>query len=674
MYLSNSLVNLYAKCGDLFHAKRVFDNIQDKDVVSWNCLINGYSQQGPTGSSLVMELFQRMRAENVLSNSHTFAGVFTAASSFSDVFSGLQAHTLAIKTDSFGDVFVGSSLLNMYCKSGALAEARKVFDGMPERNSVSWATMISGYAMQRSAVEAFELFKLMRLKDEKANEYALSSVLSALADPEFLSTGSQIHCLTVKNGLLVFVSVGNALVTMYAKCGSLDDALKTFELSGDKNSITWSAIITGYSQSGDSCKALKLFSNMHLAGIIPSEFTLVGVLNACSDTAAVGEGKQVHGYLLKLGYESQVYIMTALVDMYAKCGSTLDARKGFDYLQEPDMVLWTSMIGGYVQNGENENAMNLYGRMRTEGIMPNELTMASILKACSCLAALEQGKQIHACTIKHGFGLEIPIGSSLSTMYAKCGSLEDGSIVFRRMPRRDIVSWNAMISGLAQNGHGNEALELFEDMQLEGTKPDYVTFVNILSACSHMGLVKRGWAYFNMMSDKFGIVPRVEHYACMVDMLGRAGKLDEAKEFIESATIDHGTCLWRILLSACRNFRNYELGAYAGEKLMELGSQESSAYVLLSSIYIALGRLEDVERVRRMMRLRGVNKEPGCSWVELKDCVHVFVVGDQMHPETKTIREELRILSEQIKDEGYRPSDSVSANTYNDDELIAAFT
>lgn len=675
MYLSNSLVNLYAKCGDLFHAKRVFDNIQDKDVVSWNCLINGYSQQDLTGSSLVMELFQRMQAENVLPNSHTFAGVFTAASSLSDVFSGLQAHTLAIKTDSFSDVFVGSSLLNMYCKSGALAEARKVFDGMPERNSVSWATMISGYAMQRSAVEAFEIFKLMRLKDEKENEYALSSILSALADPEFLSTGSQMHCLTVKNGLLVFVSVGNALVTMYAKCGSLDDALKTFELSGDKNSITWSAIITGYSQSGDSCKALKLFSNMHLAGIIPSEFTLVGVLNACSDTAAVGEGKQVHGYLLKLGYESQVYIMTALVDMYAKCGSTLDARKGFDYLQEPDMVLWTSMIGGYVQNGENENAMNLYARMRIEGIMPNELTMASILKACSCLAALEQGKQIHACTIKHGFGLEIPIGSALSTMYAKCGSLEDGSIVFRRMPRRDIVSWNAMISGLAQNGHGNEALELFEDMQLEGTEPDYVTFVNILSACSHMGLVKRGRAYFDMMSDKFGIVPRVEHYACMVDMLGRAGKLDEAKEFIESTTIDHGMCLWRILLSACRNFRNYELGAYAGEKLMELGSQESSAYVLLSSIYIALGRLEDVERVRRMMRLRGVNKEPGCSWIELKDGVHVFVVGDQMHPEIKTIREELRILSKQIKDEGYHPPpDSVSANTCNDEELVAAFT
>ncbi|KAK9287000.1 hypothetical protein L1049_015408 [Liquidambar formosana] len=259
-----------------------------------------------------------------------------------------------------------------------------------------------------------------------------------------------VWCL--KMGCYQFVSVGNALVTVYAKCDSLNDALQTFEFSSKKDSITWSAMITGYAQSGDSCKALELFSNMHFSGIGPSEFTLVGVMNACSDIGALGEGKQVHGYVFKVGFESQIYIMTALVDMYAKCGSITDARKGFDYLQEPDIVLWTSMIGGYVQNGESEGALSLYGRMEAEGIVPNDLTMASVLKACSTLAALEQGKQIHARTIKHGFNLQIPIGSALSNMYAKCGSLEDGNSVFRRMPVRDVVSWNAMISGLSQNG------------------------------------------------------------------------------------------------------------------------------------------------------------------------------------------------------------------------------
>ncbi|BFG20530.1 hypothetical protein CerSpe_068040 [Prunus speciosa] len=663
VYIANSLVNLYAKCGDLPKAKLVFEAIPDKDVVSWNSLINGYSQQGQNGSSLVMELFQRMRAENAFPNAHTFAGVFTAASYASpDVFGGRQAHVLAIKADSFYDVFVGSSLLNMYCKAGLVLDARKVFDRMLERNSVSWATMISGYAVQRLAGDALALFGLMRHRNEvkeEVNEFVLTSVLSALALPEFVGTGKQIHCLAVKNGLISFVSVENALVTMYAKCGSLDDALRTFKMSGDKNSITWSAMITGFAQSGDSQKALDLFSHMHFSGVMPSEFTFVGVINACSDIGALEEGKQVHSFSLKLGFEFQIYIMTALVDMYAKCGNVSDARKGFDYLREPDIVLWTSMIGGYVQNGENEAALTLYCRMQREGMMPNELTMASVLKACSSLSAFEQGRQIHSRTIKYGFSLEVPIGSALSTMYAKCGNLEDGNLVFRRMPMRDTVSWNAMISGLSQNGRGTEALELFEEMRLEGAKPDYITFVNVLSACSHMGLVEKGWIYFNMMSNEFGIGPRVDHYACMVDVLSRAGKLDEAKEFIESATIDHGMCLWRILLSACRNYHNYELGAYVGEKLMELGSQESSAYVLLSTIYTALGRSKDVERVRSLMKLRGVSKEPGCSWIELKSQVHVFVVGDEMHPQIENIRHEIRRLIKHMKDKDYQPSSTI---------------
>ncbi|KAF3446855.1 hypothetical protein FNV43_RR12035 [Rhamnella rubrinervis] len=662
IYIANSLVNFYAKCGYLLKANLVFEAIHDKDVVSWNCLINGYTQQGPSWSSLVMKLFQRMRTENTLPNAHTFAGVFTAASNMTEVSGGLQAHTLAIKTASFDDVFVGSSLLNLYCKKGHVSEARKLFDRMLERNSVSWATMISGYALQRLARETLLLFEVMRREEECDNEFVFTSVLSALTLPEYVNGGKQIHGVAIKNGLVSFIAVGNSLVTMYAKCGSLDDALQTFRLSDDKSPITWSAMVTGFAQSGDFLKALKLFSTMHLSGITPSEFTFVGVINACSDIGAAEEGKQMHGYSLKLGFEPQIYIMTALVDMYAKCGNTLDARKGFDYLQEPDIVLWTSMIGGYVQNGENEEALSLFCRMQTEGIMPNELTMTSVLKACSCLAALEQGKQIHARSIKFGFGLEVPVGSALSTMYAKCGSLDDGNLVFRRMPTRDVVSWNAMISGLSQNGCGNEALELFEEMQLESTKPDHVTFVNVLSACSHLGLVDRGWDYFNMMFNKFGLAPKVEHYACMVDVLSRAGKLNEAKDLIESATIDHGMYLWRILLGGCRNYRNYELGAYAGEKLMELGSQESSAYVLLSSIYTALGRREDVERVRRMMKLRGVSKEPGCSWIELKNQVHVFVVGDEMHPQIGDIRLEARRLRWHMKDEGYRPTfESASA-------------
>ncbi|XP_016470149.2 pentatricopeptide repeat-containing protein At2g33680 [Nicotiana tabacum] len=670
IYLSNSIVNLYAKCHRLLDAHVAFQEITNKDVVSWNCLINGYSQLGRPDSSLsVLKLFKQMRQQDenshVLPNPHTFAGIFTAVSTLGEYYSftGKQAHCLAFKLSYLNDLFVGSSLLNMYCKAGSrhLVDARKMFDEMPERNSVSWTTMISGYALLRRAKEAVGVFRMMLWEQGRGqdyvNEFVFTSVLSAIALPEFNPVGKQIHGLSLKNGFLWNVSVANATVTMYAKCGSLDDACRVFELSSEKNSITWSALITGYAQNGDCEKALKLFSQMHFCGMNPSEYTLVGVINACSDFDALSEGKQVHGYLLKLGFEPQMYILTALVDMYAKCGNVSDARRGFDYLKEPDIVLWTSMIAGYVKNGDNENAMGMYCRMLVEGVVPNELTMASVLKVCSSLAALEQGKQIHAHIVKHGLSLEVPIGSALSTMYAKSGSLHDCNLVFRRMPARDLVSWNSMMSGLSQNGRGTEALELFEEMLLEGTRPDYVTFVNILSACSHMGLLERGQNIFKMMSDEFGIEPRLEHFACMVDMFGRAGKLYEAKEFIESAAnhVDHGLCLWRIMLSACRNYRNYELGAYAGEKLMELGSQESSAYVLLSSIYSALGRLEDVECVRRLMNLRGVSKEPGCSWIELKSQFHVFVVGDQLHPQIVGIREELLRLRKQMKDEGYKP-------------------
>lgn len=664
--IANGLINLYAKCASVEKARLVFDALPQRDVISWNCLINGYSQQEVGGADKSLGLFRRMRAENELPDAHTFAGVFTAVSNSAGSYDGRQAHALAIKTACFYDIYVGSSLLNMYCKTGLVGEARKAFDRMPEKNTVSWATMLSGYASQHLAYEALKLFGLMHMKQKEAeNEFVFSSILSSFAAPGLINTGKQIHCLAVKNGLLSFVSVWNALVTMYAKCGSLEDSLCTFEFSSAKNSITWSAMMTGFAQAGESHKALMMFSQMHLFGIGASEFAIVRVISACGDIGGIREGKQLHAYALKLGFVPQIYVITALVDMYAKCNGIDDARKGFDYLREPDIVLWTSMISGYVHNGENEDALYLYCQMQVEGILPNELTMVSVLRACSCLAALEQGKQIHASIIKHGFGLEVPIGSALSTMYAKCGDLEDGNQVFRRMYVRDVVSWNAMISGLAQNGLGNQSLELFEVMLLEGVRPDGVTFVNILSACSHMGLVDRGRGYFNMMSEKYGITPGVEHYACMVDVLSRAGRLDEAKDFIESATVNHGLRLWRILLGACKNHRNYELGAYAGEKLVELGSHESSTYVLLSSIYVALGKQEDVERVRSLMRARGVYKEPGCSWIELKSGVHVFLVGDEVHPHINEIRWELRVLSKQMEDEGYK---ATASDASSDDE------
>nr|CAD1832651.1 unnamed protein product [Ananas comosus var. bracteatus] len=602
VFLANSVVNMYAKCGHLSQATAAFDEMRARDVVSWNCLINSYSRQGPRAAAAasVAELFRRMRAEGgacLLPNAFTFAGVFTAAPHSPDAHAdfGFQAHCVAVKTADCDDVFLGSSLLNMYCKLGLVSDARKVFDRMPHKNSVSWAAMISGYAVGKCPAEGFWLFRLiMRERPCSTNEFVVTSVLSAVSLPGFLQMGRQIHALAVKNGLSSFLSVENSLVTLYAKCESPDDALLMFDSSRDKNSITWSAMITGYAQNGNSDKALLLFSQMQSEDIRPSEFTFVGVLNACSDAMALLEGRQAHCYLLKLGFELQVYVKSALVDMYAKCSNVVEARKGFDQLLEEDVVLWTTMIAGHVQNGQHEEALTLYGRMEKEGILPNNLTIVSVLRACSGLAALEQGKQMHAHALK-------------------------------RMPQRDVVDWNSIISGFSQNGRGSVALDIFEEMKRDGAEPDHITFINLLCACSHMGLVERGWFYFS-------------------------------QGLYRISSIDHGTCLWRIVLGACRSVRNFSIGAYAGERLIELGSKDSSAYILLSNIYAAERRWDDMERVRRIMRLRGVSKEPGCSWVELQNGVHVFVVGDQHHPYMEDINAQVRRLTKHMNDEGYHPA------------------
>lgn len=610
-----------------------------------------------------------MRAEGALPNNFTFTGVFTAASNSAEYTTqiALQTHCLAVKMGSCTDVFAGTSLLTLYCRLGFLADARNVFDRMPERNSFSWASMFTGYAADKLGDEAFALFRTMIDEGEcHPNEFVFTSVLSAVSVPEFHDMGRQVHCLAVKGGAVSFVSVENSLVTLYAKCEKLGDAVVMFESSGEKNAITWSAMITACAQNGEPGKAVELFSEMHAEGVRPSEFTFVGVLNACSDQMILVEGKQAHGYLLKMGLELQLFIKSALVDMYAKCGCVEDARKGFDELQGDDIVLWSTMIAGYVQNGEHEEALALYGRLEKEGILPNNLTMATVLRACSSLAALQEGKQIHARTLKYGLNLGVPIGSALSTMYAKCGGLDDCSLVFRRIPHRDTIAWNSIISAFSQNGRGNDALDLFEEMKSEGVEPDDVTFVNVLSACSHTGLVDKGRELFQSMNDVHGIVPRVEHYACMVDVLSRAGMFVEAKEFIESISIDHGMCLWRIVLGACRDDRSLDIGAYAGEKLMELGSQDSSAYILLSNIYASQNRWDDVERVRRMMRLRGVNKEPGCSWVELNNRVHVFVVGEQLHPDYMDIYDEVKRLRKNMRDEGYDPGSGFPLRDYSE--------
>uniref|UniRef100_A0A2P2IML0 Uncharacterized protein n=1 Tax=Rhizophora mucronata TaxID=61149 RepID=A0A2P2IML0_RHIMU len=352
---------------------------------------------------------------------------------------------------------------------------------------------------------------------------------------------------------------------------------------------------------------------------------------------------------------------TSMVSGYAKAASVKTARLMFSKMRDRNVVSWNALIAGYTQNGENEEAIGLFSKLKGESICPTHYTFGNLLNACSNLSDLQLGMQAHSHVLKHGFQFQsgdepvIFVGNSLIDMYMKCGSVEDGCRVFEKMEERDYVSWNAMIVGHAQNGCGVEALRLFRKMLVFGEKPDHVTMIGVLCACSHAGLVEEGRYYFLSMTEEYGLVPVKDHYTCMVDLLGRAGCLDEARNLIEAMPMQPDAVVWGSLLSACKVHHNITLGRYVAEKLLEINPTNSGPYVLLSNMYAELGRWGDVVRVRKLMRHRGVVKQPGCSWIEIQGSVHVFMAKDKRHPQRKEVYLLLKLLIKQMKRVGYVP-------------------
>ncbi|XP_057851785.1 putative pentatricopeptide repeat-containing protein At1g68930 [Cryptomeria japonica] len=464
-----------------------------------------------------------------------------------------------------------------------------------------------------------------------------------------------LHAQFIKIRSKEDIYVNNNFIHMYAKCGCLDDARQVFDKMSERNLVSWNTILAGCVRNGQNEEALDIFSRMHSTGVKPDEFTFGSVLKACSKLEIVERGKGIHAQVVKFGFEFNIFAASALVDMYVKCRSIHDANKLFEELPGRDLVLWTAMISAYAQDGQSIKALKLFCQMQWSGIKPNTFSFTSALVACCSLARLDQGTQFHALVVKYGLQSDTPVGNSLITMYSKCGSIKDAELVFRKLPKRSVISWSAMISGYAYHGRGKEALQLFEHMKKKGMKPNNVTFVGVLSACSHGGLVKEGLAYFDSMSRDYGNSPIAEHYACIVDLLGRAGLLEEAVDFIGRMPFAACDAVWRTLLGASRVHNNMEIGLLAAEHLMVLAPHDASAYVLLSNIYAAAGRWEDVARVRKKMDDMGVEKEAGLSWVEVRGKMHRFVARDRSHPQSEDIYATLQLLTKQIIEAGYKP-------------------
>eukprot|EP01018_Ginkgo_biloba_P003476 Gb_25272 [translate_table: standard] len=500
------------------------------------------------------------------------------------------------------------------------------------------ATKLVWYVRKGFWEEALTLYYQMQGTGVQPDNYTFPFVLKVCAEQSALQEGKEIHKYIVRTRYEANVFVATALINMYTKCGSIDDARQVFDKMSDRDTVSWSAMISGYAQNERSNEALTVFHRMQLEDMKPDLGAVVGALQACAHIGVLQQGNHV-------------------------C-------KVLDKMPRRDLVSWNAMIAGYAQNGYANQALTLFHQMQIAGIKPNVSTIVSVLPVCAHLGALRQGKLIHSYVIQSGFESDVSVGNSLVAMYVKCGSahngdadealilfhqlqladvkpnsftmvsvlpacaflgaLQQGKIdsarqLFDGMPEKDVVSWSAMIAGYGMNGHGKEALDLFLQMQQMGMKPNHVTFTCVLSACSHAGLVEEGWENFRCMSRDYCISPTVEHYACMVDLLGCTGHLDEAKDFIEKMPFEPSAGVWGTLLGACRIYCNLELGERVAKYLFQLQPENAGYYVLMSNIYAAAGR------------------------------VHVFLVGDISHPQSKNIYEMLENLSGQMKEAGYIP-------------------
>lgn len=482
----------------------------------------------------------------------------------------------------------------------------------------------------------------------------LQHLLQSSARNRAAIEGMACHAQIIRVGLRADTITSNMLMNMYSKCGLVESARKLFDEMPVRSLVSWNTMVGSHTQNGDSEKALVLFMQMQKEGISCSEFTVSSVVCACAAKCCVFECKQLHGFALKTALDSNVFVGTALLDVYAKCGLVKDASLVFECMPERSDVTWSSMVAGYVQNELYEEALVLFHRAQAMGLEHNQFTISSALSACAARAALIEGKQVQAVLCKTGIGSNIFVISSLIDMYAKCGIIEEAYIVFSSVEEKNVVLWNAMLSGFSRHVRSLEAMIYFEKMQQMGICPNEITYISVLTACSHLGLVEKGRKYFDLMIRVHNVSPNVLHYSCMVDILGRAGLLHEAKDLIDRMPFDATASMWGSLLASCRIYRNLELAEVAAKHLFEIEPHNAGNHVLLSNIYAANNRWEEVARARNLLKESKAKKERGKSWIEIKHKVHSFMVGERNHPRIVEIYLKLEDLVGEMKKIGYK--------------------
>ncbi|KOM46365.1 hypothetical protein LR48_Vigan07g006900 [Vigna angularis] len=680
LYVGSALVSGFAKHGLIDSAKMIFERMGDRNAVTMNGLMVGLAKQhhGEEAAKIFKEMNNLVEI-----NASSYAVLLSSLSEFSDLKEGKrkgqEVHAYLIR-NALVDVWIliGNSLVNMYAKCNAIDNARSVFQFMPSKDSVSWNSMISGLDHNERFDEAVACFHKMRRNGTVPSKFSVISALSSCASLGWIMLGRQIHGEGTKYGLDLDVSVSNALLTLYAETDYMDECKRVFFLMPEYDQVSWNSFIGALATSDVSVlQAIKYFLEMMQAGWKPNRVTFINILAAVSSLSLLELGRQIHALLLKYSIADDNAIENTLLAFYGKCEQIEDCEIIFSRMSERrDEVSWNSMISGYIHNGILHKAMDMVWFMMQRGQRLDGFTLATVLSACASVATLERGMEVHACAIRACLESEVVVGSALVDMYAKCGRIDYAARFFQSMPVRNIYSWNSMICGYARHGHGEKALKLFTQMKQHGQLPDHVSFVGVLSACSHVGLVDEGFKHLKSMSGVYGLAPRMEHFSCMVDLLGRAGDVNKIEEFIKSMPMDPNALIWRTILVACcrANSRTTELGRRAAKMLIQLEPQNAVNYVLLSNMHAASGKWEDVAEARLAMRNASAKKEAGCSWVTMKDGVHVFVAGDQTHPEKEKIYEKLKEIMNKMRGMGYVPETKYALydlELENKEELIS---
>nr|BAJ53262.1 JMS10C05.5 [Jatropha curcas] len=620
-----------------------------RNTITWTSLIKGYLDDNEFESAL--NIASEMHKSGEALNEHTCSVILQACSSPDYRIFGQQFHCFVIKCGFDENVVVGTSLIAMYTRSKLFGDAEKVFDSMACKDVRCFNFMILEYARAGNGEKAIRVFINMLNAGLQPNDYTFTNIISACDGDLGIEEGEQFLGLSFKYGFLNETSIGNAIINMYGKKGMAREAERMFSAMTDRNLISWTALISGYTRSGDGKKAVDTFMELHLCGVNFDSSLLTTILDGCSECRNLELGLQIHGLVIKLGYACAVNIGTALVDLYAKCGNLMSARMVFDGLSSKRIASFNAILAGFMENSRDgeEDPIVLFNHFRLDGIKPDMVTFSRLLSLSANHSTLGRGRCYHAYAIKTGFEADLSVANAVITMYAKCGSIEEAHRMFNVMNDHDSISWNAMISAYALHGQGAKVLLLFEEMIKKEFAPDEITILSILQACTYSGLFRDGISLFNVMEPKYGIKPLLEHYACMVDLLGRAGHLSEAMDIINKSPFSKSTLLWRTLVNVCKLCGDRNFGKLASKYLLELSPVEAGSYILVSNMYAGERMLDEAAKVRTVMNDLKLSKEAGTSWIEIDDKVHHFVASGKDHPESNEIYAELDLLRDDMR-------------------------